>query len=135
MYALGGLPIVHRTVAALILAALVAAGCDSAVPPAAVEAPPPEVETLRVRTEPARRVTAAPRAGGAGLVAARRARRHRVAVPGDGFAPARWWSARRPPGPRRAEQAEASVEGCSLASADPGAEGVMAEQDVTRREP
>lgn len=49
----------HRTVAALTLAALMAAGCDRTAPPAADEAPPPEVETLRVRPEPARRVTTA----------------------------------------------------------------------------
>jgi len=50
---------VHRTVAALTLAALVAAGCDRAAPPAISAAPPPEVEILRVLPEPARRVTTA----------------------------------------------------------------------------
>jgi membrane fusion protein (multidrug efflux system) len=55
----GGLPIVHRTVTALTLAVLVAAGCDRAAPPAADAAPPPEVEILRVVPEPARRVTTA----------------------------------------------------------------------------
>lgn len=49
----------HRTVTALTLAVLVAAGCDRAAPPAADAAPPPEVETLRVLPEPARRVTTA----------------------------------------------------------------------------
>lgn len=48
-----------RTVAALTLAALVTTGCDRTPPPAPVEATPLEVETLRVRPEPARRVTTA----------------------------------------------------------------------------
>ena len=48
-----------RTLAALLLSLSLLAGCDRAAPPAADAAPPPEVETIRVLPEPARRVTTA----------------------------------------------------------------------------
>lgn len=48
-----------RTLAALMLSLSFVAGCDRAAPPAADAAPPPEVQTLHVLPEPARRVTTA----------------------------------------------------------------------------
>ncbi|HOC43616.1 MAG TPA: efflux RND transporter periplasmic adaptor subunit [Thermoanaerobaculales bacterium] len=59
MTGFGGLPAVHRMMAAVILSLAALAGCQRAAQPVAGAPPLPEVVTIRVAPEPARSVTTA----------------------------------------------------------------------------